>query len=101
MIIALLIVTSFLLLSNIVLFILWYFSNKKILKLIQLDLPPVFKMFETDIPFLIKCADTARDNDDALAKNIEIVAKRIIKVEKELNVYQTKSRRNNRLDPED
>ena len=92
MIIALLIVTS---IFNIVLFILWYFSNKKLMKLIRVDLPPVIssldKLKVTDIPFLIKCADTARDNIDALAKNQEILAKRIIKNEKQLDAYKAKS----------
>jgi hypothetical protein len=92
MIIALLIVTS---IFNIILFILWYFSNKKLMKLIRVDLPPVIssldKLKVTDIPFLIKCADTARDNIDALAKNQEILAKRIIKNEKQLDAYKAKS----------
>jgi len=99
MIIALVIVTSVLVLFNIILFTLWYFSNKKILKLIRVDLPPLIKSAEVEVPFLAKCAETARDNDDSLAKNIEIIAKRIIKIEKEANVYKSKTRsRNNSED---
>jgi len=71
------------------------------MKIIQVDLPPVVKGLVTDIPFLIKCAETARDNDDALTKNIEIVAKRLVRNEKQFDAYKAKANaRINRVNEE-
>lgn len=50
------------------------------------------RVIRIDLPFLIKCADTARDNDDALAKNQEILLKRIIYLEKQKHAYKSKHR---------
>ena len=72
--------------------------HRKLRKLISKDLPPVAKAMSTDIPYLIKCAETFRDNDDTLAKNQELLARRIIKTEKQANTYKSKV---NRLEQHD
>ena len=66
------------------LFVLFFFQNKKLTKLIG-----------TDLIFLLKCAETARDNDDALSKNDEIFLKKIVSLEKQIktkNVYHPRPR---------
>lgn len=50
------------------------------------------RVVRIDLPFLIKCADTARDNDDALSKNQEILLKKIIYLEKQKHAYKSKHR---------
>ena len=84
MIIAIWIVLFLIFLAIGLLCILFYFQQKKITKLIG-----------TDLIFLLKCAETARDNDDALSKNDEIFLKKIVSLEKQFkqaNGYKSKHR---------
>jgi len=71
-----------------IIFLLQFFSNKKIEKIIEVDIPKILKLCDN----LQENIDVLSKNDETLGKNDEGLLRKIVMLEKREKSYKSKHR---------